>query len=49
MKLVLVSLVSCLLGTAVGVGALLLTESVGAADLPGLAPAFLLPRRLRVG
>ena len=40
MRLLLVSLVSGLLGTAVGVGALLLTESVGAADLLGFAPVM---------
>ena len=38
MKLLLVALASCLLGTAVGVGALLLTESAGAADLLGFVP-----------
>ena len=40
MKLILVALAACLLGTAVGVGALLLTESVGAADLSGFVPVM---------
>lgn len=40
MRLILVSLVSCLLGTAVGVGALFLTESVGAGDLLGFVPVM---------
>ena len=49
MKLLLVALASCLLGTAVGVGALLLTESVGAADLLGFVPLMFVPALVMCG
>ncbi|HEX8502064.1 MAG TPA: hypothetical protein VF659_15880 [Pyrinomonadaceae bacterium] len=49
MKLILVALLSCLLGTAVGVGALLLTEDVGAEDLLGFAPLMFAAAALTCG
>src|SRR6266511_4542807 len=41
MKLILVALTSCLIGTGVGVGELFLTENVGAEDLLGFIPVML--------
>ena len=49
MKLMLVAVVSCALGTAVGLGALLLTEDVGAADLSGFIPVMFLAALLMCG
>jgi hypothetical protein len=40
MKLILVALASCLIGTGVGVGALFLTENVGADDLLVFIPVM---------
>jgi len=40
MRLFLVALASSLIGTIIGVGALFLTEDVGAADLSGLIPVM---------
>ena len=49
MRLLLVALLSGVTGTAVGVGALLLTEDVGAADLLGFIPVMFIAAMLMCG
>lgn len=49
MKLVLVALVSCIIGTLVGVGALFITENVGAGDLLGFIPVMFIIAMLMCG
>lgn len=49
MKLVLVAFLSCIIGTAVGVGALFLTENVGAGDLLGFIPMMFIVAMLMCG
>ena len=49
MKLILVAIVSCVIGTTIGVGALLLTENVGPADLSGFIPVMFIAALLMCG
>ena len=49
MRLILVALASCTIGTIVGVGALFLTEDVGAGDLLGFIPVMFIAAMLMCG
>ncbi len=49
MKLILVALVACIIGTGVGVAALFLTENVGAEDLLGFIPIIFIVAMLMCG
>ncbi len=49
MRLILVGLVACIVGTTVGVGALFLTETVSAADLLGFIPVMFVAAALMCG
>ena len=49
MRLIIVALASCTMGTIVGVGALFLTEDVGAGDLLGFIPVMFVAAMLMCG
>ena len=49
MKLILVALLSCMIGTIVGVGALFLTENVSPGDLLGFTPLIFISALLMCG